>query len=161
MPFFYDVQRVTTSNGSANTETTHLAVKTVANQETAGIFGVIGTARSLTAGGGQLRTKHNTGTVYSGGSSQTPAPKNLRGAPAAQASWVNDGSAITPGTALVLRSSVGFAQTGGTGGLQPIQQQAAYQLMPNSTNPIDMEWTSIMASASIAIDITVETGEGI
>jgi hypothetical protein len=163
MPFFYDLQRTTTTNGSANTETIHMAGKTVANQETVGIYGIIACARSLTAGGAQLRTKSNTtgGTVFSGGTAQTPTPKNVRGSVAAQSSWVNDATAITAGTTLIVRSTVGFAQTGGTGGLQPIMQQAAYQMMPNTTNPVDMEWSSIAATASIAVDITLEIGEGI
>lgn len=165
MPFFYDAQRTTTTNGSANTESTHLAAKAAASQPTLGIFGIMATARSLTAGGGSVRTKTNSngGTVYSGGTSQTPAKKNTA-APAAQSTWVNDGSAITPGTTLVIRGAVGFAQTGGTGGMQPIMQQAAYQLQCTSASgspPVDIEFLSISATASIAIDITIELGEDI
>lgn len=161
MPFFYDVSRATTSNASANTETTHIAGKTVANQETVSIFGLYGASRFATAGGGQLRLKDNTGTVFSGGTATTPTPKNRRGNPAAQSTWVNDAAAITPGTTLLTRMTVGFAQTGGMGGYVPPQQQAAVQMMPNTTNPIDVEVTSNMATASVPFDLTLDIGEGI
>jgi hypothetical protein len=161
MPFFYDVNRPTTTNGTANTETTHLWALTVANQETLGIYGIYATARSNTAGGASFRAKHNTGTVASGGTATTPSPKNLRGNPAAQSTWKNDATTITPGTTLVTRISAGFAQTGGMGGYVPPLQQAAIQAMANGANPIDLEFTSIAATASIAFDATVDIGEGI
>lgn len=162
MPYFYDVQRETTSTTS---ETTHLAAKAAASQPTLGIFGVIGSARSLTAGGGSIRTKINPNgsTVYSGGTAQTPAKKNTSN-PAAQSTWVNDGTAITAGSAPATRSAVGFAQTGGTGGLQPITQQAAYQLQCTSAAgapPVDLEITSITSTASQTLAITAELGEDI
>lgn len=161
MPFFYDVSRATTSNGSANTETTHLWGTTVANQETVSIFGLYGAARFATAGGGQLRLKDNTGTVASGGTATTPTPKNRRGNPAAQSSWKNDATAITPGATLLTRMTVGFAQTGGMGGYVPPQQNAAVQMMPNGANPIDVEVTSNMATASVTFDMTLDIGEGV
>src|SRR5258708_33386293 len=85
-------------------------------------------ARSPPAGGGPLQTLTNTagGTVFSGGTAQTPTPKNAR-APAAQSTWVNGGVAIVSGTTRLVRNSVGFAQTGGTGGLQPLMHEAAIQ----------------------------------
>ena len=50
MPFFYDINRQTTSNGSAGTETTHLWGKTSSSslQETVGIYGVYAASRFLT-----------------------------------------------------------------------------------------------------------------
>ena len=161
MPFFYDINRATTSNGSANTETSHLWGQTVANQETTAIYGVYGASRFATAGGGQLRVKDNTGTVASGGTATTPTPKNRRGNPAAQSAWKNDATAITAGGTLIVRLSVGFAQTGGMGGYVPIVPGAAIQLMPNATNPVDVEITSDMATASVTFDLTVDIGEGI
>lgn len=163
MPFFYDITRATTSNGSANTETSHLWGTTVANQETLAIYGVFAASRFATAGGGQLRVKTNTtgGTVASGGTATTPTPKNARGSVAAQSSWKNDATAITPGTTLVVRCSVGFAQTGGMGGYIPIVPSAAIQMMPNATNPVDIEFTSDMAAASVTFELTVDIGEGI
>lgn len=161
MPFFYDLNRQTTSNGTANTETTHMWGNTVASQETVGIYGVYGSSRFLTAGGGQLNFKDNSGTTASGGTTQTPRPKNIRGNPAAQSAWKNDATAITAGTTLTIRETIGFAQTGGMGGYVPIVPTAAVQMMPGTTNPVDVELTSDMASASVTFGFTIEMGEGI
>lgn len=161
MPFFYDINRQTTSNGTAGTETTHLWGKTVANQETVGIYGVYAASRFLTAGGGQINVKTNTGTTASGGTATTPNPSNARGNPAAQSTWDNDATAITAGATLVIRKTVGFAQTGGMGGYVPIVPTAALQMMPNATNPVDIEFTSDMASNSVTFGLTVDIGEGI
>jgi hypothetical protein len=161
MPYFYDINRQTASNGTANTETTHLWGKTIANQETTAIYGVYAASRFLTAGGGQINVKQNTGTTASGGTGTTPSPKNIRGSVAAQSVWANDASAITPGATLVTRLTVGFAQTGGMGGYVPIVPSAAIQMMPNATSPVDVEMTSDMATASVTFGLTVDIGEGI
>jgi hypothetical protein len=161
MPFLYDLNRVTTTNASGGTETTHMRAATIANQETVNISGLYATARAATAGGATLRAKHNTGTAASGGTAQTPAPKNLRGNPAAQSTWFNDATAITAGGTLVQRISVGFAQTGGMGGYVPTLQNGAVQMMPNTTNPVDLEITSIASAGAIPFDFTVDIGEGI
>jgi hypothetical protein len=163
MPYFYDLEFASTTNATPSTETTQMAGKQVAAGATLGLYGFILAARSLTAGGGAGRTKTNTagGTVFSGGTAQTPTTKEPR-APAAQSTWVNAGSAITAGTTLLVRNSVGFAQTGGTGGLQPITPQAAVQVEGGTTpNPVDIEFTNLSSTASIACDITLEIGEGL
>lgn len=161
MPFYYDVARAITSNGSAGTESTHLWGTTVANQETVGISGYYMAARFGTAGGAQARLKTNTGTVASGGTATTPTKRNLRGSPAAQSTWSNDATAITPGTTLLVRMSVGFAQTGGMGGWVATEPTNKIQMMPNATNPVDCEFTSLASSASVTADLTVEFGEGV
>lgn len=161
MPFGYDIQRSATTNGSANTESTHLWAKTAANQETVSILGIYCGARGSTAGGGQIRVKDNTGSTASGGTAQTPLAKNRRGNPAAQSVWANDATAITPGGTLLVRLAVGFAQTGGMGGYVPITPQMAIQMMPNATNPVDVEFLSICSSTGVPIDLTVEIGEGV
>lgn len=163
MPFFYDINRQATSNGTAGTETTHVAGKSAATAETCGIYGVYAASRFLTAGGGQINMKTNTsgGTVFSGGTGTTPTPKNPR-EPAAQTTWVNDASAITAGTTLVIRDTIGFAQTGGMGGYVPIVPTAAVQLLSGAApNPVDVEFTSDMASNSVTFGLTVEIGEGL
>jgi hypothetical protein len=160
MPYFYDLEfgfTVTTA------ETTQMAGKQVAAGSVLGIYGLMMNARSLTAGGASGRTKTNTagGTVFSGGTAQTPTPKEPR-APAAQSTWVNGGTAITPGTTLLVRNSVGFAQTGGQGGMQPITPQAAVQIEGGTTpNPVDVEFTNLSATAAVVGDMTVEIGEGL
>jgi hypothetical protein len=161
MPYYYDLNRITTSNASAGTETTHLWGTTIANQETVGIVGIYVAGRFGTAGGAQIHFKHNTGTVASGGTTQTPSPRNLRGAPAAQSAWKNDATAITAGATLVQRLTIGFAQTGGMGGWVATEPTAKFQMMPNATNPVDVELTSVASSASVNFDLTVELGEGI
>jgi hypothetical protein len=160
MPYFYDMQFGFTSSTS---DTSIMAGKNVAAGSVLGIYGFMLNARSLTAGGGSGRTKTNTagGTVFSGGTAQTPTPKEPR-APAAQSTWVNAGSAITAGTTLLIRNSVGFAQTGGQGGMQPITPQAAVQVEGGTTpNPVDVEFTALTATASVAGDVTLEIGEGL
>ena len=161
MPYYYDINRALSSNVTPGTESTHLWAKTAANQETLGISQVIAAARFGTAGGAQVRVKHNTGTTASGGTSQTPSPRNLRGDPAAQSIWANDASAITNGTILVPRLTFGFAQTGGTGGWVAIEPKDKIQMMPAATNPVDVEITSLATTASVTFDLTAEFSEGI
>lgn len=161
MPFFYDLVRSTTSNASAGTSSTHLWGKTAANQETASIVAIYAAARFGTAGGAQLRLMDNTGTTASGGTAQTAIPKNRRGSVAAQSIWANDATAITPGGTLLPRLSIGFAQTGGMGGYVPIVPGDAIQMMPNATNPVDVEFLSVASASSVTFDLTVEIGEGV
>jgi hypothetical protein len=162
MPYFYDFQYSATQT-TGGTPQSQAAGKQVAAGATLGIYGVMCAARSLTAGGMSLFTKTNTagGTVFSGGTAQTPTPKEPR-APAAQSTWVNGGTAITPGTTLLFRNAVGFAQTGGTGGLQPIMQQAAVQVEGGTTpNPVDIEFVSNGVTSAVPFELTLEIGEGI
>jgi hypothetical protein len=161
MPFYYDLNRAITTNGSSGTESTHLWGTTVANQETVGIAELYIASRFGTAGGAQIRLKYNSGTVASGGNAQTPQAKNLRGAPAAQSVWKNDGSTITPGTTLTTRLTVGFAQTGGMGGWVAPEPTAKFQMMPNAANPVDAEIVSIASSTSVTADLTLGFGEGV
>lgn len=135
--------------------------KTVANQETVSLVGLYVGSRFGTAGGGQARIKTNTGSSALGGSIQAAQPRNLRGNVAAQSIWANSVVTITAGTVLQTRMTVGFAQTGGMGGWIPITPQDAIQLMPNATNPVDVELTNLASSASVTADMTLEIGEGI
>jgi hypothetical protein len=161
LPYYYDLNRITATNASGGVENSHLWGLTVANQETVGISGLYVSGRGGTAGGATVRLKHNTGTVASGGTAQTPAPRNLRGNVAAQSTWKNDATAITAGTTLVQRVSIGFAQTGGMGGWVATEPTAKVQLMPNGANPIDVEITSIANGTTLPIELTLEFGEGI
>lgn len=159
MPF-YDITRSTSTNGTTLTSTTHLWGTTVANQETVSIMGAFASARASSAGGATMNLQFNTGTVASGGTTTTPAAKNARSAPAAQSSWKNDATAITPGTTLVTREAIGFAQTGGMGGYVPIVPGAALQMMPNATNPVDFEITTLAVGTSIPFTLSVDFMEG-
>lgn len=161
MPYYYDLNRITATAASGGTEASHLWGVTVANQETVGVSGLYVSGRGGTAGGATVRLKHNTGTIASGGTAQTPSPRNLRGNVAAQSTWKNDATAITPGTTLVQRVSIGFAQTGGMGGWVATEPTAKVQMMPNGASPIDVEVTSIANGTTLPIEITLELGEGI
>ncbi len=161
MPVYYDLNQRFTSNGSGGTENTMLFGKTVANQETVSVVGLYLASLFGTAGGGQSRIKFNTGTSALGGSIQIAQPRNMRGFVAAQSIWANGTVTITAGTVLQTRMTVGFAQTGGMGGWIPITPQDAMQLMPNATNPVDVEITNIASSVSVTADMTLEIGEGV
>jgi hypothetical protein len=47
------------------------------------------------------------------------------------------------------------------GGYQPPMQPAAIQMMPNATNPVDLEFTQLAAGASVPVDMTIDISEGI
>lgn len=161
MPFYYDIERAITTNAAAGTESTHMWSKTVANQETESISACYIGSRFGTAGGGVIRIKDNTGASASGGTAQTPRPRNIRGAPAAQTIFQNDASAIAAGATLTVRVGIGFAQTGGMGGWVATEPVNKIQGMPNTTNPVDLEWTSVASAANVTADLTIEMGEGI
>jgi hypothetical protein len=161
MPLFYDIAGAHTSNGSGGTTSTHLWGKTAANQETLAIYGIYVSCRAGTAGGLTCRLMANSGTTASGGTNQVPLAKNLRYGVAAQSTWANDGTSITPGATLTERLIIGAAATGGQGGYVPITAQGAVQMQPNATNPVDVELVSIAANASVVFDASVEIGEGV
>jgi hypothetical protein len=159
MPFYYDFNKACTTNASGGTESNHFWGKTIANQETVGLSGAYVASRFGTAGGAQFRIKDNTGTVASGATAQTIRKRNFN-SPAASSTWFNDGSAITSGTTLNTRVSVGFAQTGGMGGWVATEPSAKIQMLANSANPVDVEMTSVATTASVTFDATVEFSEG-
>jgi hypothetical protein len=47
------------------------------------------------------------------------------------------------------------------GGWVATEPTAKVQMMPNTTNPVDVEVTSIANGATLPIEITVEFGEGV
>lgn len=160
MPFYYDVNAGGhTSNGSAGTILGHLRAVTIANQETVAVKGIFLASRFSTAGGAQLRV-NVPGTTGTAGTAITPQPRNLRGNPAAQSTWSKETIVLGTGTILT-RLTVGFAQTGGMGGWVPVEAGDAIQMMPNTTNPNSLEFSSIAATASVTFDMTVEFSEGI
>lgn len=156
-PLYYDIKRQGTATTSSST---HLYMKTVANQETARITGVYAAIQaSGTVGGGIARLQDNIGTTASGGGPIVPTPRNRRLAVASTTAF-DDSLSITPGTSLMVRVQVGFAQTGGQNGWVAIEPSAALQLMPNTTNPVDAELTSITTTATQTIQCEIEFCEG-
>jgi hypothetical protein len=160
MPFYYDVNRSTTTNAAVMTETTHLWAAAVSNQQTLGLYAVyfapFGTAAIGAAVG---RVKTNAGPTAAGGTATTPKARSLL-APAAQSIWKTDASTITAGATLTTRISIGFAQAGGMGAWSPPESSAKVQMMSNATNPVDIEFTSIASASSVPFDLTVEFSEG-
>lgn len=155
MPFFYDLNMAATSNGSANTETDHMRLLTVANQETAKIVGLYGAARHGTAGGAQLRFK-TFATASSAGSSQTPAKRH----PSFPAASTTAFTTPTAGSTPTVRLTVGLAQTGGTGGWVALEPSAAITLLANGGANGNGDIYSIANGTSVAIDFTAELSEG-
>lgn len=155
MPFYYDLERDCTSNGSANTDSTHLWVATASQQATLFINQLTGSCRFGTAGGAQLFLKTGSGTTASGGTTQTAKPKNPN-SPAAASVWKNDATAITANTTLTTRVTVGLAQTGGMGGWIAPEPDAAIQLLANGGTNGNAEFHSECNAASVPMSITVD-----
>lgn len=157
MPFYYDVNRLHTTNGTANTLSTLLRFLTVANQKMARIFGLSGACRFGTAGGAVLRLIR-AGAAGSGGTSQTPAEANPD-TPAADTTVFNDATAITPGTSPVTQLTVGVAQTGGHGGWVALETDMAKAMKPNGGANGNIEIGSLANAASVTMEATVDFQE--
>ena len=114
MPFYYDVTRETTTNGTTQTLTTHFR-STVAAAVPMGIVGLYANARHGTAGGGVIYGIR-PGTTGSGGTASTENKKHLDN-PTAGTAWLDDATAITAGATPAVQCTVGIAQTGGPGRL--------------------------------------------
>lgn len=132
MPLYFSVTRATTSNGSANTCSTHVALRTVANQPTCRVTSVTvaGRPTNSTAGAAELRIANLNATGV-GGSAATVPPAILGGT-AASTTAFHDGSAFTSGAATTYLQAIGFAQTGGQNGWVALEPDDAYKLAPNS-----------------------------
>lgn len=157
MPFYYDTKKVCTTNGSANTLSTHFRFATAANQMMARFMALYGAARFGTAGGAVLRFVRG-GAAGTGGTAQTPAKRNPNSR-AADLTAFDDTSAITAGTSPVTQLSVGVAQTGGMGGWVALEVDHALALLPNGGANGNMEIASMANSASVVVEITTEHQE--
>jgi len=161
MPFYDVPTYAATTNATPGTETYQMWAKPAAGNETVSITGVYCASRFASAGGCQARIKSNTlgGTVASGGTATTPTPKHPL-AQVAKSVWASGATAITPGTTLIVRMSIGFAATGGMGGYIPIQPSAGIQMLA-VPNPVDLEFTSLASQASVTHDLAIEFQEGV
>lgn len=164
MPFYYDVKKTPgtpgtacTTNGAANTLSTHFRFATVANQPVARIAGVYGAARFGTAGGAVMYGIR-PGTIGTGGTANTPAKRNPL-SPAAQLTAFDDGTAITAGITPIQQLSVGVAQTGGQGGWVGLEQDHMIALQPNAGANGQFEIASKANSASVTFDPLIEFQE--
>lgn len=158
IPFYYDFNKACTTNGSANTLSTHFRFATVANQLAARLMKLMGAGRSTTAGGGQLRLIR-AGTIGSGGTSYTlakAAPDN----PVASTTAFDDNSAITPGASPKTHFSVGWAQQGGTGLWMASEVDEGKMMKPNGAADGNLEVATVTTGTGVAIDISGAVREG-
>lgn len=154
MPFYYDVARSVTTNGTTLTETDHLRILTVANQEMARVTALYGSCRFGTAGGATLRLA-TYGTASTSGSAATPAPRNPN-SPAAQTTAF---TGPTVGTTQTIRATVGLAQTGGQGGWVATEVDNAIALKPNGGATGNADMLSLAVGVSVPVDYTLEMQE--
>lgn len=164
MPFYYDIKKTPgtpgtacTTNGSANTLSTHFRLLTVANQMTTRIMGVYGAARFGTAGGAVMYGVR-AGTAGTGGTANTPAKRNPN-ARAADTTAFDDATAITPGATPIQQLSVGIAQTGGQGGWVALEVDHAPTLLANGGANGNFEFATKANAASVTFDPLIEIQE--
>lgn len=150
MPFYYDVTRETTTNGTTQTLSTHLRA-TPAAAVPLGIAGFYGNARHGTAGGGVIYCTR-PGAAGTGGTAADENKKHPDN-PAAGTAWVNDATAITPGTSPQVQATVGIAQTGGQGGWVALERDMAIQMKAAG---VGVEMGSKAIGTSVPINVTVD-----
>lgn len=157
MPMYYDVSSSPTTNASAGSQSTssHAKLLTAANQTVCMVKGVYVGARSGTAGGGQLKVITAATAQSSSGSSFVANKRQSNFATASTSAM----TASTCSQTATLRTSIGFAQTGGMGGWVAIEPDAAIQLLPNGGATGNAEFTSTANASSIALDLTIEFSE--
>lgn len=159
MPYYYDSNRVESTDGTGSTELQHLRMQTVANQKVAKIKAIHGSAQFGTAGGAKLRLKAAS-SIGSGGTAHTVSKRNPD-SPSAGLTVFNAATALTAGTGTVVqRVAVGLAQTGGHGAWYALEEDAALALLPNGGANGNAELWSIANAASVPLDMTVEHSEG-
>lgn len=153
MPFYYDVTRETSTNGTTQTLSTHLRCTTAAAVP-AGIVGLYADARHGTAGGGVVYLVR-AGAAGTGGTAATENKKHPDN-PTAGTAFLDDTSAITPGTGPQVQSTVGIAQTGGQGGWVALERDMALQLKAAGGANGNAEVGSKAVGTSVPINVTVD-----
>jgi len=153
---YYDVIRETTTNGTANTRSSHLLFLTGANVR-ARIVGLYGSCQSGTAGGATLFGE-TASTAGSGGTTYVAGPRNPT-YPAATTVVTTDATAITAGTTLKQRCFAGLAQTGGMGGWVALEPDHAVALRPSGGANGNFEVSSKANGTSITVRAQVEFSE--
>ena len=154
MPFYYNITRSATTNGTGNTCSTHIYVLTAANQANAAIVQIMASVRNSTTAGSGFLSVAKTATAPGGGGAQTPQKANANN-PAAQTTVFDDSSAInTSGGATTRLFSIGFAQTGGQGGWVALERDNAFTLLANGGANGNAKFDSFTATASQALEIS-------
>lgn len=152
MPFYYDVSRETTSNGTPQTLSTHLQAVS-ASAVSFGVVGVYADARHGTAGGGVVYVIRPA-TAGSGGTAATENKKHPDN-PTNGTAFVHDGSAITPGGTPQTQVTVGVAQTGGQGGWVALERDMAVQVKAGGSNNT-VEFGSKFVGTSVPMNVSVD-----
>ena len=165
MPYYYSVSRTPgtigtacTTNGSANTLSTHFRFATIANQQIARIMGLFAASRFGTAGGAAMYLVR-PGTIGTGGTANTPASKKGTLYRAADTLAFDDATAITAGATPIQQQAVGFAQTGGMGGWVALEVDDGYAMAPNAGANGQLEVATKANTASVTFDPTINLQE--
>lgn len=158
MPFYYDYTKEFTTNGTTQTLSTHLRALTVANQESATVVGLYANGRHGTAGGG-VAMLIRPGAAGTGGTAVTENKRNPN-SPAASTTFLDDATAITPGTGPITQVTVGFAQTGGNNGWVALEKDHGLKLLPNGGANGNAEVGTKAVGTSVPINIGIEWAEG-
>ena len=151
--------RVTTTNGTANTLTTHARFATIANQQNATIVGLLVTFHQGTAvGAGRLRLIR-PGAAGTGGTAFTPTKRNPI-SPAAQTTAFSDATAITAGATAVTQVAIGGSVLGSTGGWAALERDLGLTMNPNAGANGTAELATVCQIVSASFDHTCEFLEG-
>lgn len=157
MSYYYAVNvQGASTNSSGDTETDMAQFLTVAEQAPCNIVGLYGAAYNQTSVGGIVLRARRWTTPSTSGSSFTPAKRNTQ-SPAASTGVVTGPTAGSTATNLL---SIGLAQTGGMGGWQALEPDAAIVLRPNGGANGNVDIISIATAATMTFDYTVEFNEG-
>ena len=159
MPFYYDVTRSATTNGTGNTCSTHLRLLTVANQMLATIVQIMAAFRNSTTAGSGFLSIARLAAAGAGGTSLTPAPANPLSR-AADTTAFTDATAITSGAATTRRFGIGLAQTGGQGGWVALERDNGEALAPNGGANGNLQLDSFTATASQLLEVSGQFIEG-
>ena len=160
MPFYYSINRPATTNGTPNTCSNHAYLLSVANQANCFVVGIMANVRnSVTAGSGCLRVARLSGAPTGG----TALDENKRNPdnPVAATTTFGDATAISYGALSVNYQGIdiGFAQTGGQGGWVALERDHAVTLKANGGANGNVTFDSFTATASQALQLSVEFGE--
>lgn len=153
MPFYYSAALYgLTTNVTAGAETDHLQLLTGAGAA-AMLSGLFAVGRNVTVGGGGIRVRRYA-TISTGGTPVTPRPANPRSPAAATAA----NSGPTAGATATDLMEMAVSQTGG-GGWTALEPDDAFEMSPGGGANGNIDLLSVMASASMTIDLTAKFSE--
>jgi len=159
MPYYYNVTRSATTNGTGNTCSSHIYLLTIANQQNCAVVQIMASVRnSTTAGSGFLSINKASISPTLGGANTPTKANNI--SPAAQTTAFDDTSVIGTGGTTTRMFAIGFAQTGGQGGWVALERDNAQTLNPNGGANGNLKFDSFTATASQALEVSCQFLEG-